>query len=79
MKFNHPIDNLPNSVKRIIFHRDTADYDFNQKINKLPKNIEEFHFFYIPNLCFRDKIHDKLEIINEIINKYNIRKILLNK
>ncbi len=74
MKFNQPIDNLPDSLTRILFHRDTAEYDFNQKINKLPKNLKEFWIFHITDLHINDEPCDKIDFINEKIIDYHKRR-----
>lgn len=74
MYFNQTLDNLPNSVRRIIFYQNMGKYDFNYKINKLPSNLSEFHFYCMFILTDND---DNIERnyyyypINKITEKSN--------
>lgn len=70
MYFNQTLDNLPNSVRRIIFHQDMGKYNFNYKINKLPSNLSEFHFYH--KFILTDNDDDD---INTMYYYYPINKI----
>jgi hypothetical protein len=75
LKYNHPIDNLPNSVESIMFDESSK---FNCKINKFPDSLEIIqlgkNFWYPLN-----KLPKNVSSINILNPKYKYAKCIKKK